>query len=71
VRIWDSGEYETDEDPADQLRKGKMVFVFHGKKLKGEFALVKFKGQPKNWLLIKADDEYADEGWKLETVLKV
>jgi bifunctional non-homologous end joining protein LigD len=70
VRIWDSGEYETDTDPAAQLREGKLVFIFHGKKVKGEFALVKFKGQAKNWLLIKADDEFADRNWELETVIK-
>ena len=32
----------------------------HGKKLKGEFALVKLKGREENaWLLIKHKDEYA------------
>jgi bifunctional non-homologous end joining protein LigD len=39
-----------------------MKFVLNGKKLKGEFALVKMKGgrMPKNaWLLIKKKDEYA------------
>lgn len=71
VRIWDNGEYETDDDPGEQLQAGKLVFIFHGRKLKGEFTLVKFKGQPKNWLLIKASDEFADRDWKLETVLPV
>lgn len=70
VRIWDSGEYETDSDPAAQLSEGKLVFTFYGKKVKGEFALVKFKKEAKNWLLIKADDEFADRNWKLKTVLE-
>jgi bifunctional non-homologous end joining protein LigD len=71
VRIWDSGEYETESDPAEQVRNGKLVFTFHGKKVRGEFTLVKFKGRPKNWLLIKANDKFADVDWKLKTVLKV
>jgi len=32
VRIWDSGEYETDSDPAEQVRRGKLVFTFHGRR---------------------------------------
>lgn len=69
VRIWDSGEYETDTDPADQVRNGKLVFTFYGNKVRGGFTLVKFSKQPKNWLLIKADDKFADVDWKLKTIL--
>lgn len=69
VRIWDDGHYETKIDPRIQLKKGKLVFTFFGLKLRGEFALVKMGGQDKNWLLIKAHDEFADENWELETVL--
>lgn len=69
VRIWDSGEYETDSDPAEQVRNGKLVFTFYGKKVRGGFTLVKFSKQPKNWLLIKADDKFADVDWKLKTIL--
>lgn len=71
VRIWDSGKYETASDPAEQFAEGKIVFTFIGKKLKGEFALVKMAKQKKNWLLIKANDEFADSSWKLKTVLEV
>ena len=70
VRVWDSGEYETDSDPEKQLKQGKLVFTFFGKKLRGEFALVKMKTRKKDWLIIKADDKFADPKWKLETVLK-
>ena len=70
VRVWDSGKYETGSDPEKQLEKGKLVFTFFGLKLRGEFALVKMKGQKKNWLIIKADDQFADPNWRLETVLK-
>jgi bifunctional non-homologous end joining protein LigD len=70
VRVWDSGKYETDSDPEKQLEKGKLVFTFFGLKLRGEFALVKMRSQKKNWLIIKADDQFADPDWKLETVLE-
>ena len=70
VRIWDSGKYETDSDPEKQLEKGKLVFTFFGRKLRGEFALVKMAKGEENWLLIKASDQFADPGWKIETVLE-
>ena len=70
VRIWDKGEFETETDALKQLEKGKLIFTFYGEKLKGEFTLLKMWNQEKNWLIIKAKDEYADVGWKLETVLQ-
>ena len=70
VRIWDKGEFETEGEAAEQLRKGKLIFTFYGGKLKGEFALLKMWNQEKNWLIIKSRDAFADKDWKLETVLK-
>jgi bifunctional non-homologous end joining protein LigD len=69
VEIWDEGEY-SDLDNSDKktaekklrsgLHSGNLKFRLHGKKLKGEFALVKMKGREANtWLLIKHKDEYA------------
>ena len=69
VRIWDKGEFET-ENAEEQFKKGKLVFTFNGAKLKGEFTLVKMSNQEKNWLIIKSKDEFSDKDWKLETVLK-
>ena len=69
VRIWDKGYYESQTDPYRQLMKGKLVFRFFGSKLQGEFALVKMQNHARNWLLIKANDEYARTDWQLETVL--
>jgi bifunctional non-homologous end joining protein LigD len=69
VRIWDNGHYETDSDPELQLKKGKLVFTFFGLKLRGEFAMVRFRSD-KNWLIIKSDDHFANPDWELETVLK-
>lgn len=65
VRIWDEGEFKYSGDAERQLKKGKFVFTFHGAKLKGEFSLVKFYNNEKNWLIIKTKDEFADEDWKL------
>ncbi|HSK73287.1 MAG TPA: DNA polymerase ligase N-terminal domain-containing protein [Pyrinomonadaceae bacterium] len=69
VRIWDKGEFEA-ENAEEQLKNGKLVFTFHGEKLKGEFTLVKMANQEKNWLIIKAKDKFANKNWKLETILK-
>lgn len=70
VRIWDNGKYETDSDPEEQMSRGKLTFTFFGLKLRGEFVLVRIANEEKNWLLIKANDHYADSGWKLENVLE-
>lgn len=69
VRIWDDGKYESAIDPEIQLKKGKIVITFFGLKLRGEFVLVKTGREEKNWLLIKANDDFADPEWKLEPIL--
>lgn len=63
VLIWDKGEYTLVEgdDPLKELEKGKLVFRLNGKKLKGEFALIKMKGKDDSWLLIKKKDEFAQK----------
>jgi len=69
VEIWDGGYY-SDIDNSEKavaeknlkagLKSGSLKFRLYGKKLKGEFALVKLKGREDNsWLLIKHNDEYA------------
>jgi DNA ligase D-like protein (predicted 3'-phosphoesterase) len=46
VKIWDRGTYEMKERTSD-----KLLFSLHGKKMKGEYYLIKFKkGGEKNWL---------------------
>jgi bifunctional non-homologous end joining protein LigD len=42
------------------LAKGHVTVIFSGKKLKGEFALVKLKNRDNQWLIIKKADEYAN-----------
>ena len=77
VEIWDEGTYhaittddrkESEKLLLSQLEEGSLKFVMHGKKLKGEFALVKIKNDEKNaWLLIKHKDEFAvDEDYSSE-----
>ena len=73
VIVWDEGTYEPLEEtngskPAQEkallkeLRSGSLKFRLNGKKLKGEFALVRTKGRGENsWLLIKHRDRYASE----------
>lgn len=69
VEIWDEG-YVSDIDHSGKLtaekklkaglKAGILKFTLFGKKLKGEFALVKLKGTQENaWLLIKHKDKYA------------
>lgn len=69
VEIWDKGSYTDIENSDDKkaeknlkagLKSGNLKFQLFGKKLKGEFALVKLKNADDNsWLLIKHNDEYA------------
>lgn len=63
VMVWDQGTWNPLVDVDEGLRKGKLSFTLHGKKLKGNWALVRmgrFAGKGKqNWLLIKEHDKYA------------
>jgi bifunctional non-homologous end joining protein LigD len=72
VIVWDEGTYEPLEAPATkaaqekiltkQFEAGSLKFVLHGKKLKGEFALVRMKGKQDNaWLLIKHRDSFTSD----------
>jgi DNA ligase D-like protein (predicted 3'-phosphoesterase) len=63
--VWDCGSYEQGgRVPWPQaLERGHAVFVLHGHKLQGGFALQRTGGGPKpQWLLIKRRDEYAQPG---------
>jgi bifunctional non-homologous end joining protein LigD len=66
VIVWDKGTYTLAEgdDPAVEIGGGKIKFVLQGKKLHGEFTLVRIKGREGEhgdpWLLIKDRDEYSD-----------
>ncbi len=72
VIVWDEGYYEPAEASGKDkktmtrellsgLKKGKLHFILKGKKLKGEFGLIKAFGRGENsWLLFKVKDQYAD-----------
>jgi bifunctional non-homologous end joining protein LigD len=68
--LWDRGTYELlgDQPALDQLARGDLKFRLHGKKLKGEFAIVLMKGRGKGneWLLLKKKDAEARPGWDVE-----
>jgi bifunctional non-homologous end joining protein LigD len=67
--IWDEGRVTFDEaDPLRAWESGSFSFALEGKKLQGEFALVRMKGRKGKppWLLLKKDDAFAKEGWQLE-----
>jgi DNA ligase D-like protein (predicted 3'-phosphoesterase) len=65
VVIWDRGGYEQGgRVPWPQaLERGHAVFVLHGEKLEGGFALQRTRaGAKPQWLLIKRRDEHARPG---------
>jgi bifunctional non-homologous end joining protein LigD len=76
VIVWDNGNYmeinssnkkESEKHILDGIKKGHISFVLNGKKLMGEFSLVKLKGKQENaWLLIKKNDDYSTD----EDILK-
>ncbi|RNA63588.1 3'-phosphoesterase [Chryseobacterium nematophagum] len=76
VEVWDSGTYEPldkdnqlsdEKELLKELKTGSLKFILHGKKLKGEFALVKMKNAESNaWLLIKHQDKFAKEHYDAE-----
>jgi len=64
VMVWDEGTYhaigvegkeENEKELLKGLKSGNLKFIIEGKKVKGEYALVKLKNSAKGneWLLIK------------------
>jgi DNA ligase D-like protein (predicted 3'-phosphoesterase) len=65
VVVWDRGHYEQGGRVAwpEALERGHAVFVLHGEKLRGAFALQRTRPGPKaQWLLVKRRDEHARPG---------
>src|ERR1700748_3080186 len=65
VMLWDEGIWQPVGDPRSAYKNGRLTFVLQGKRLKGEWHLVRMGGRSTgkrdNWLLIKSHDQYADE----------
>jgi bifunctional non-homologous end joining protein LigD len=58
VMVWDYGTFQTESrTPAKDLAGGKLHFVLQGKKLSGEWYLVRLKKGDKQWLLIRGGDD--------------
>jgi bifunctional non-homologous end joining protein LigD len=85
VMVWDVGTWQplspvavqgkhvpgTEAEAAAMLAKGDLKFRLDGKKLKGDFALVKMKGRRPGskgteWLLIKKHDQHVVEGYDID-----
>jgi DNA ligase D-like protein (predicted 3'-phosphoesterase) len=65
VVIWDRGTYEQGGRVPwpEAIERGHAVFVLHGEKLRGGFALQRTRGGEKpQWLLIKRSDDDARRG---------
>jgi len=70
VLVWDTGTYKNITEKkgqpipmAEAVPHGHVKVWLEGKKLKGGYALTRFKtGKDEAWLLVKADDEEADAG---------
>jgi bifunctional non-homologous end joining protein LigD len=71
VEIWDHGSWKPEGDPRKDYERGRLSFELFGEKLHGAFHLVRTNGMggsrkeadaKKNWLLMKANDEFAREG---------
>jgi DNA ligase D-like protein (predicted 3'-phosphoesterase) len=63
VIVWDGGSYEQGGRVAwpEALERGHAVFVLHGEKLRGGFALQRTRGEGEKsqWLLLKRRDDEA------------
>jgi bifunctional non-homologous end joining protein LigD len=75
MMVWDKGTYQPEDGipPDEQLARGKITVVLHGKKLRGGFTLVQtgkcsaVPSQGKRCLLIKHRDEHVDASWDIES----
>ncbi|HKI26701.1 MAG TPA: non-homologous end-joining DNA ligase [Candidatus Sulfotelmatobacter sp.] len=87
VIVWDVGTWQplspvavqgkyvpgTEAEAAAMIAKGDLKFRLNGKRLQGDFALVKMKGRRpgskgNEWLMIKKHDEHEVEGYDVEAI---
>jgi bifunctional non-homologous end joining protein LigD len=85
VMVWDVGQWQplsptpvngkfipgTDKEAAAMLAKGDLKFRLNGKKLQGDFAIIRMRSRRaaskgNEWLLIKKRDDQAEEGYDAE-----
>src|SRR4029077_2915354 len=87
VMVWDVGTWTplspmpvngkyvpgTEAEAAAMLAKGDLKFRLNGKRLKGDFALIKMRGRRpgskgNEWLLIKKHDDHVVEGYDIAAI---
>jgi bifunctional non-homologous end joining protein LigD len=87
VIVWDVGTWQplspvavdgkyvpgTEAEAAQMLAKGDLKFRLKGKRLKGDFALIKMRGprpgsKGNQWLMIKKHDDHIEEGYDIESI---
>jgi bifunctional non-homologous end joining protein LigD len=70
VMLWDRGNYHVyGEQPVKSLREGKLHLLLDGKKVKGEWTLVRIRGregEKNQWLILKTGDDAKPISNKLE-----
>jgi len=71
VLVWDTGWFEPVGGHGSleaTWRAGALDVILHGRRLRGRFALIRMKGRPRQWLLMKRRDEEArpDRGKRKE-----
>lgn len=63
VMLWDEGTWSPLSDVKQMLSDGALKFSLNGKRLQGDWALIKLKNEKKenegNWILLKENDEFA------------
>lgn len=70
VLVWDRGTYQNLTgrkgeriEVAEAVRRGHVSFLLEGEKIRGGYALTRFRtGKGEAWLLVKMDDAEADPG---------
>jgi len=66
VMVWDKGTFEPlTKTPAKDLKNGKLHVVLHGKKLGGEWYLVRLRDE-NQWLLIRGGEDHKRVSKKAE-----
>jgi len=52
IHIWDRGEYDT-----EKWREDEIIVSLRGERLEGRYCMIRFKRQPRNWLLFRCVSE--------------
>src|SRR6202171_590631 len=68
VMVWDRGNYHVyGKEPLKALQEGRLHLVLDGEKAKGEWALIRIRGNGgKNWLLLKSGASHRPISKKLD-----